>query len=76
MIAHEGIPKIKHLNDHKVKMHVHLLYLTQQNSILNYMNNLEIKMTEHKGRGVFVSKNIIKGELLIVERALAFTEST
>ena len=37
------------------------------------MQGVEIKMTEKKGRGVFATKNISKGELIFIEKAIAFS---
>ena len=39
--------------------------------IVNCVQNLTIKMTKTMGRGVFATKNIEKGELLLVEKAIA-----
>jgi len=42
-----------------------------ENRILNYINGLEIKMTKNnKGRGVFASRDLKRGELLAVEKAI------
>ena len=43
----------------------------KQDKILNYLDGVEVKMTKDKGRGVFASKNLKRGELLIVEKAIA-----
>ena len=39
---------------------------------MNYVNGVEIKMTETMGRGVFANKLIKKGEVIIAESAMAF----
>lgn len=39
--------------------------------MLNYVWGVEIKMSKHKGRGLFASEHIKKGDLLIVEKAIA-----
>jgi hypothetical protein len=39
--------------------------------VLNYIKGLEIKMTDDgKGRGVFASRDLKRGDLLVVEKAL------
>ena len=38
--------------------------------ILNYISGVEIKMTENHGRGVFATKDLQKGDLIVVEKAL------
>jgi hypothetical protein len=39
--------------------------------IINHMNRIEIKMTnDGRGRGIFATQDIKKGDLLIVEKAL------
>ena len=38
---------------------------------MNYLYGVEIKMTPDKGRGVFATASLKKGELLIVENAVA-----
>ena len=40
---------------------------------MNYLYGVEIKMTPDKGRGVFASRPLKKGELLVVENAVAET---
>jgi hypothetical protein len=41
---------------------------TKNERILNYLNGVEIKMTtDNRGRGVFASKDLKRGDLLIVE---------
>ena len=42
----------------------------KQDKILNYLDGVEIKMTPDKGRGVFASKDLKRGELIIVEKAI------
>ena len=50
--------------------------LLKSNSLLNFITeDLEIKMAENKGRGVFTTRNIKSGELLIIEKALAHSEN-
>ena len=39
--------------------------------ILNYIKGVEIKITKDRGRGLFAAKSLKKGELLIVEKAIA-----
>ena len=39
--------------------------------IVNRIEGIEIKMTKDKGRGVFASRDLKKGDLLVVERAVA-----
>jgi hypothetical protein len=52
----------------------------EQDKVLNYVYGgsngygLEIKMTDCKGRGVFATEPLKKGQLLIVEKALAEVE--
>ena len=43
----------------------------KQDKILNYLDGVEIKMTSGKGRGVFASKDLKRGELIVVEKAIA-----
>ena len=44
----------------------------ENTEILNYVYGLELKMSENnEGRGLFATRDIKKGELLIVEKALA-----
>ena len=43
------------------------------NEVFNYIDGLEIKMCEgNKGWGIFAKRNIKEGELLIVEKPIAF----
>ena len=42
-----------------------------ENKVLNYIYGVQIKMTEEKGRGLFASKDLKEGDLLIVEKAVA-----
>ena len=42
----------------------------EHDKIFNFVNGIEIKMSEGKGRGLFTTKKISKGTLLIVERAV------
>ena len=45
-------------------------YLSQ-GKIINYINEgIEIKCTKYKGRGVFTTKAIKQGDLLVVESAI------
>ena len=39
---------------------------------MNYINNLEIKQTKNKGRGIFATKLIKKDELVIVEKPIEY----
>ena len=42
-------------------------------NLVNYIHsNLHVKSTESKGRGVFAKGNIKSGELMIVEKAIAY----
>ena len=43
----------------------------KRNKILNFVNGVEIQKIKDKGRGVFAKKLLKKGDLIIVERALA-----
>ena len=46
--------------------------LTYNGNILNYINpSLEIVRSEGKGRGIFSTDNIKKGDILLVEKAVA-----
>ena len=46
-------------------------YLTE-NKILNYIHpDIEIKMTQEKGRGLFVTRDFKRGDMLIVDKAIA-----
>ena len=38
---------------------------------MNFIKNVEVKMTKDKGRGVFAKCDIPRGELIVVEYALA-----
>ena len=40
---------------------------------MNYVHGIEIKMTENAGRGIFAAKNLKRGELLIVEKAISMS---
>ena len=40
----------------------------------NYIQGLEIKMTSDHGRGLFATRNLKKGELLIVEKPVINAE--
>ena len=42
-----------------------------EKKILNYIQGVEIKLTKDKGRGVFAAKAFKKGELIVVENAIA-----
>ena len=44
--------------------------------IVNFINGLEIKLKEDQNRGVFANRDIKKGELIIVEKAIASVETT
>ena len=47
----------------------------KEDKIINYIHDaLDIKMTKEKGRGIFATEFIMKGTLLIVERAIAESE--
>ena len=43
----------------------------ENSKILNHVNGIEIKMTEGRGRGIFAAKPLHKGDILVVEKALA-----
>ena len=43
----------------------------KEDKVLNFTDNLEIKMTQDKGRGIFASEDLRKGDLIVVERAIA-----
>ena len=45
--------------------------LHSKNMIINCVHGLEIRMTASMGRGVFASRDIQKGELILVEKAIA-----
>lgn len=40
----------------------------------NYYGPVEIKQTDNMGRGVFVTRDILAGELIFAEKAIAFSE--
>ena len=40
-----------------------------ENRIINYVNGVQIKMTEDRGRGVFATRFLKKGTLIAVETA-------
>ena len=42
---------------------------------MNFIQGVEIKLTKERGRGVFAAKSLKKGELIIVENAIAEVES-
>ena len=42
-----------------------------EGKIINFIQGVEIKMTKDRGRGVFASKPLKKGDLLVVEKAIA-----
>ena len=44
---------------------------TTQNKVLNYVFGLDIKLTKDKGRGIFAARDLCKGDLLVVEKAVA-----
>ena len=48
----------------------------KQDKILNYVveDGLVIKQTPSMGRGVFANKDIKKGELIVVEKAIAIAK--
>ena len=52
------------------RVEVNPVKFTKENLILNYIDGLEIKMTD-KGRGLFAARDICKDELILVEKALA-----
>ena len=39
--------------------------------VVNYIQGVEIKLTKFRGRGVFATKDLERGELIVVEKALA-----
>ena len=39
--------------------------------VINYVNGVEIKMSMENGRGVFASKDLKRGDLIVVEKAVA-----
>ena len=43
----------------------------EEGKIVNFIQGVEIKRTKDKGRGVFASKSLKKGDLLVVEKAIA-----
>lgn len=43
---------------------------------MNFVQGLEVKMTRNMGRGLFATRAIVKGELLIGEKAIAFGKET
>ena len=43
--------------------------------ILNYVNGVEIKMTQNMGRGLFATKPLKRGDLIIVEKSLAIVQT-
>ena len=43
----------------------------KSDKILNYIQGVEIKISEGKGRGVFACKDLKRGELIVVEKAVA-----
>ena len=46
------------------------IYL-KEDKILNFTDNLEIKMTKDRGMGIFAREHLWKGDLIVVERAVA-----
>ena len=43
----------------------------QSTYLMNYINpKLQIRMTQGKGRGVFANEDILKGEILIIEKPI------
>ena len=52
--------------------------IKETGNIINYIHSglkIDISQEEGLGRGVFATKNIRKGELLVVERPIAYVES-
>ena len=37
---------------------------------MDYASDVEIKMTKDRGRGLFVTKDFKKGEIILVEKAI------
>ena len=52
-------------------MLAHKKQFLRQCKILNYVQGVEIKMAPGKGRGIFATKSLKAGELVIVEKAVA-----
>ena len=48
--------------------------ILQKSNILHYLGDVEIKITPDKGRGVFASKPLNRGDLIVVEKAIALSE--
>lgn len=46
-----------------------------QNRVENYFGPIEIRSAKHKGRGLFVTRDVHVGELLFVEKAFAYREN-
>ena len=45
-----------------------------EKKILNFIHpDIEIKMTKDKGRGIFAAKDLMKGDLLLVDTAIVET---
>ena len=42
-----------------------------QGNIINFIQGVEIRMTEDRGRGVFATKDLKRGELIVVDKAIA-----
>jgi len=43
----------------------------ENDKILNFIQGVKLKMTKDKGRGVFASKDLKRGDLLVVEKSIA-----
>jgi len=43
----------------------------KHSEILNYISGVQIQMTPDRGRGVFASKDLKRGDLLMIENSLA-----
>lgn len=46
--------------------------LEKEPGFVNFVQGLELKMAPGKGRGLFASRNLAKGELLIAEKAISY----
>jgi len=44
----------------------------KSSNLLNYINGLTVKYSPGKGRGVFATRNLHEGELLIAEKPIAY----
>ena len=41
-------------------------------NILPYINGVQIKISKNKGRGIFAARDISEGEIIIIDKPLAF----